>query len=51
MDEDFGIVIMAVCHSEEEAARVLESFSRAMAGLVLDGIAINLQRVEGDDDD
>jgi hypothetical protein len=45
-DGGTSILIGANCKSEEEAARVLEAFSRTIVGLVLDGITINIMRLE-----
>ena len=43
-DETFAICFTAMCRNEEDAARVIEAFSRPMAGLVLDGINVMVMR-------
>ena len=43
-DETFAVCLTAMCRNEEDAARVIEAFSRPIAGLVLDGINIMVMR-------
>lgn len=47
-DEVMPIMFVAQCTTEEQAARVIEAFSRPMAGLVLDGINIMVMRPDND---
>jgi hypothetical protein len=47
-EETFPISLVAMCRSEDDAARVIETFSRAIAGLVLEGIGIMIMRPPND---
>lgn len=45
-NEGFALSIVVQCKNQEDAARALEAFSRPISGLVLDGIAVFINRFE-----